>query len=159
MKEFEQLIRVWNLVADGSVQFVLSQENEMIGVLISSDTATIDIKHPSAVQFIFPFIKNYIEPRTHTMDHIQERGSFLLGVLGALRAKRSEISNYLSTAQELATFLAEHKKTVILKENGRQLARLGYKADSFGMRLINLEHIEVNDLSALMRLLGELEMD
>jgi hypothetical protein len=159
MKEFEQLVRVWNLIAAGSVEFKLSQENEMIGILITKDTVEIDLKHPSAIQFISPFAEKFIEPKAKTKDHIYERGSIILGVLGALKAKRNDLSKYLTTFQELATFLNDNGKTVIIKEKGKQLAKLGKGADSFGMRLINLEHIEVNDLSALMRLMGELERE
>lgn len=157
MREYEQLVNLWNLIASGSVEFELSQENEMIGVLITPDRVEIDLKHPSAMEFMAPFIEKYIKPRVKTVEHIQERGSIILGVLGALKAKRNDLSKYLSSVQELATFLNEHGKTVVLREKGKQLVKLGKGADSFGMRLINLEHIEVNDLSALMRLLRELE--
>lgn len=153
MKELERLIQAWGMMKDGSVQFELSQENEMLGVLLTPNTAIIDIKHPSAIDFLSPIIKKNLEPRMSTVDHIQEKGSILLGLVGAFSAKKAEISKYLSIAQELATVLAENKKCVILREKGKQLAKLGYGADSLGMRLINLEHVEVNDLSALLKLL------
>lgn len=158
MKEFERLVGMWNLVKDGSVQCVLSQEHDMIGVHITSNTAIIDIKHPSAVEFISPFIKKNLRLRMHTAEHIQNRGSILLGFVGAFRAKRTELSNYLSQVQEIADILAENKKCVILKEKGRLLAKLGHGADSLGMRLLSLEHIEVNDLSALLRLLENVKL-
>ena len=153
MKEFERLIQAWNLISEGSIQFQLSQENEMLGVHITSDTAIIDIKDPSAIELISPFIKKNLELRMHTLDHIESRGSILLGILGAYRAKRTELSNYLGIFQEIATILAENKKCLILAENGKQLAKLGHGADSMGMRLLSLRYLEVNDLSALLRLL------
>ncbi|UCE74518.1 MAG: hypothetical protein JSV56_02115 [Methanomassiliicoccales archaeon] len=107
------------------------------------------------MEFISPFLNKNLEPRMRTSDHIQEKGSVLLGLIGAVSAKRNELTKYISVVQEIATILAENKKCVILKENGRQLAKLGYGADSLGMRLINLKHVEINDLSALMRLIKE----
>jgi hypothetical protein len=153
MKEFGQLIQVWDLIKEGSVTCELSQGNDLFGMHFNSDTVIIDIKHPSAMDMISPFIKKNLELRAHTMDHVRDRGSILLGILGAFRAKRTELTKYLSIIQEVASVLAENKKCVILAENGRQLAKLGYGADSMGMRLLNLKHIEVNDLSALLRLL------
>ncbi len=148
---------MWDMIKKGSVEFQLSQKNEMIGVHINSNTVTIDIKDDSAIELISPFIKKNLESRKHTRDHIQERGSILLGFIGAFGAKRAELSRYMTLAQEIATVLAENKKCLILKEKGKQLAKLGYGADSLGMRLINLEHVEVNDLSALLGLLGKLK--
>ena len=158
MKELEYLFQAWNWIKDGSVQFQLSQENKMLGLQITPDTAIIDIMHPSAIDFISPFIKKNLQLRMHAMDHIESRGSILLGFLGAFKAKRTEMSGYLSILQEVATILADNKKCLILAEQGRQLAKLGHGADSLGMRLLNLKHIEVNDLSALMRLLGEAKL-
>jgi hypothetical protein len=78
-----------------------------------------------------------------------------LGVLVSFRAKRTGVANYISIIQELAMTLAENEKTVILMEKGKQLAKIGHGADSLGMRFLNLRYIEVNDLSALMRLFEE----
>ena len=156
MKELERLIPLWNIIKDGSVQCELSQENKMLTVHLTSDTLTIDIKDPKGLKLVWPLIKNFIRPRMRTRDHIKERGSVLLGVLVSFRAKGSGIANHLSMIQELATMLYEYKKCVIIKENGKQLAKIGYGAKSFGMRLLNLNHIEVSDLSALMKLLEEI---
>ena len=158
MKELKRLIQAWDLINEGSIQCTLSQKNELIGLNVTSDTAIIDIKHPQAVELISPFIKKNLELRMRAMDHIEGRGSILLGFLGAFRAKRNELSGYLDVFQEIATVLAENKKSLILSERGRQLAKLGRGADSLGLRLLNLKHIEVNDLSALMRLLGEAKL-
>jgi hypothetical protein len=158
MKEFEQLIGMWNLVKEGSIQCELSQEHALLGVKVTSNKAVIDIKHPSAMEFISPFIKKNLTLRPRAAEHVQNRGSILFGVLNAFRAKRTELSNYLSTAQEIADILAENKKCVILKEKGRQLAKLGHGADSLGMRLLSLENIEVNDLSGLLRLLEKAKL-
>ncbi|UCE38281.1 MAG: hypothetical protein JSW00_03325 [Thermoplasmata archaeon] len=155
MKEFERLIRLWNLIKEGSVECELSQENEMLCVHITRDTVTIDIKDPKAVRLIWPIIINFIKPKMSTRDHIEERGSFILGILMSFRAKRKGISNYLSIIQGLAALLAENRKCVIIKQKGKQLAKLGYGADSMGMRLLNLKHIEVSDLSSLMEILED----
>lgn len=157
MKELEYLFQAWDWIKDGSVQFQLSQENEMIGVNITPDTAIIDIMHPSAIDFISPFVKENLQKRMSTMDHIQERGSILLGVLGSLSAKRRDLSKYLSLVQEIATILAENKKCVILREKGKQLLKLGYGADSLRMRMLNLNYVEVNDLSALMKIMDRIQ--
>jgi hypothetical protein len=61
--------------------------------------------------------------------------------------------------QELATTLNKHKKCLILQEKGKQLVKLGYGVDSLGMRMLNLRHIEVNDLSALMRIVEEAKIE
>jgi hypothetical protein len=157
MKELEQLIQAWDWIKDGSAQFELSQENEMIGVNITPDTAIIDIMHPSAIDFISPFIKKNLEARMSTMDHTQERGSLLLGVLGSLSAKRRDLSKYLSLVQEIATILAENKKCVILREKGKQLIKLGHGADSMRMRMLGVNNMEVNDLYALLRIMDRIK--
>ncbi len=157
MKELEYLFQAWDWIKDGSVQFQLSQENKMLGLQITPDTAIIDIMHPSAIDFISPFIKENLQKRMSTMDHIQESGSILLGVIGSLKAKRKDISKYLSLAQGIATILAENKKCVIIKEKGKQLVKLGYGADSLRMRMLNVNNIEVNDLSALLKLMDKLK--
>ena len=157
MKELEYLFQAWDWIKDGSVQFQLSQENKMLGLQITPDTAIIDIMHPSAIDFISPFIKENLQKRMSTMDHIQESGSILLGVIGSLKAKRKDISKYLSLAQGIAMILAENKKCVIIKEKGKQLVKLGYGADSLRMRMLNINNIEVNDLSALMKLMDKLK--
>lgn len=157
MKELEYLFQAWDWVKDGSVQFQLSQENKMLGLQITPDTAIIDIMHPSAIDFISPFIKENLQKRMSTMDHIQESGSILLGVIGSLKAKRKDISKYLTLAQGIATILAENKKCVIIKEKGKQLVKLGYGADSLRMRMLNVNNIEVNDLSALLKLMDKLK--
>ena len=129
----------------------------MLGLQITPDTAIIDIMHPSAIDFISPFIKENLQKRMSTMDHIQESGSILLGVIGSLKAKRRDISKYLSLAQGFASILAENKKSVIIKEKGKQLIKLGYGADSLRMRMLNVNNIEVNDLSALLKLMDRLK--
>ncbi len=158
MKELEPLIQMWNLIKEGSVKCELSQETDLFGMYLSSDTAIIDIKDPSAMDLISPFLRKNLELRPHTKDHVRDRGSILLGVLGAFRGKRMELSKYLSIVQEVAAILAENKKCLILTEKGRQLAKLGYGTDSMGLRLLNLSHIEVNDLSALLRLLEKAKL-
>lgn len=155
-KEIERLIPLWDLISDGSVECQLSQENDMIGVRITSNTVTIDLKDDSIIELISPLIKENLEPKKHTIDHIQERRSIVLGLVGAFGAKKAELAKSMSFAQEIATVLAKNEKSLILKENGKQLAKLGYGADSLRMRMMNLEHVEVNDLSALLRLLGKL---
>ena len=88
MKEFERLFQVWDLIKEGSVQCILTQENEMLGVKVKSDCAEIDIKHPDGLDLLSLFIKKKVQPRMSTLDHIQERRSILLGVLGSFKAKR-----------------------------------------------------------------------
>lgn len=157
MNEFEKLFQAWDMIKDGSVQWELSQENKVLGLQINPDTATIDIKHPSAFDFISPFFKKNFESSMSTKDHIQEKGSILLGIIGSLRAKRRDISRYLSLAQTIATVLSENKKCVIIKEEGKQCAKLGFGAESLRMSFLNLDNIEVNDLSALMRMIDNLK--
>ena len=89
---------------------------------------------------------------------MKDRG-LLFRVIGSFSSKKNEISNYMSIGQEAADTLHEHKKCLILQEKGKQLVKLGYGASSLGMRLLNLEHIEVNDLSALMRLIDEAKIE
>lgn len=144
------------MISDGSVECQLSQENALIGVQITSNTVTIDIKDDSIIELISPLIKENLESKKNTLDHIQEKRSIVLGLVGALGAKKAELAKSMSFAQEIATVLAENKKSLIIKEKGRQLAKLGYGADSLRMRMMNLEYVEVNDLSALLRLLGKL---
>ena len=127
----------------------------MFTIRVTKDTVTINFLHPSAMDFLEPFIKENLIQTKSTKEHVAEKKSIILGLLGSLRAKKSEISVYMGMGQELATILYKHKKTLILQEKGKQLAKLGYGADSLGMRLLNLNHIEVNDLSALMRLLDK----
>ncbi|UCG70179.1 MAG: hypothetical protein JSV09_03950 [Thermoplasmata archaeon] len=155
-KEIERLIPLWDLISEGSVECQLSQENEMIGVHITSNTITIDFKDDSAIELISPFVKKNLESKKHTREYIQERGSVVLGLMGALGAKREELGRSMSFAQEIATVLAKNGKCLIIKEKGRQLAKLGAGANSLRMRMMNLEHVEVNDLSALLRLLSKL---
>jgi hypothetical protein len=154
IEDFEWAFRFWDLVDEGSMQCELSQENEMFKVILTPDSVIINILHQSAMDFVSPFIMHNIPAKKHTSNHIKERG-FLFGILGSLTSKKNEISNYMGMGQELASILYKHKKTLILQEKGKQLAKLGYGANSLGMRLLNLEHIEVNDLSALMRLIDE----
>jgi hypothetical protein len=157
INELEHLIQVWDWVRDGSVQFQLSQEKKMLGVQITPDTAIIDIAHPSGIDFISPFIKENLQQRMGTMDHIQESGSILLGVIGSLRAKRKDISKYLSLAQGIAKILADNKKCIIITEKGKQLIKLGYGADSMRMRMLGVNNIEVNDLYALIRIMDRIK--
>jgi hypothetical protein len=157
MKEFEQLVRSWDLISGGSLECTLWQENDVFALHLTPTTATIDIRDPVAMEFVNVFFQR-LELRVHATEHIRRRGSIILGALAALNAKRKEINEYITMIQGIAKILAGNKKTVVLKENGKQLARLGYSADSAGMRLLNLEHIEVNDLSALMRLAREVNI-
>jgi hypothetical protein len=157
MNEFEKLFQAWDMIKDGSVQWELSQENKILGLQITSNTAIIDIMHPSAFDFISPIFKKNLECRMSTKDHIQEKGSILLGIIGSLRAKRRDISRYLSLAQAIATVLSENKKCVIIKEKGKQCAKLGFGAESLRMSILNLDNIEVNDLSALMRMIDKIK--
>lgn len=157
MNELEHLIQFWDWVKCGSVQFQLSQEKKMLGLQITPDTAIIDITHPSGIDFISPFIKENIQDRMSTIDHIQESGSILLGVIGSLRAKRKDISRYLSLAQGIATILADNKKCVIIKEKGKQLIKLGYGAESMRMRMLSVNNIEVNDLTALLKMMDRIK--
>jgi hypothetical protein len=155
LREFDRLIGVWNLIKKGSIQCELSQENELFGVKVTPDTIIADIKDPEGVKLIMPFIQNFVRSEAGTAEHIRRRRSVLLGFLVSFRAKRTGVANYISIIQELAVTLAENKKCAILQQNGKQLAKIGYGADSLGMRFLNIRHIEVNDLSALMRLLEE----
>lgn len=155
LREFDRLIGVWNLIKNGSFECELSQESELLSVKVEPDTIIADIKDPRGVKLLWPFLRNIIKPRMSTVDHIQQRRSVLLGILVSFRTKRTGMANYISLIQELAATLAENKKCAILMEKGRQIAKIGYGADSLGMRFLNLRYIEVNDLSALMRLLEE----
>ncbi len=158
MEDFEWAFRFWDLVEAGSMQCELSQENDMVRISLTPDTVVIDILHPSAMDFVSPFIDQNLPPKKHTSDHIRQRG-LLFGILGSLTSKKSEISKYLSMGQELADVLYKHKKCLILREKGKQLAKLGYGVDSLGMRMLNLHYIEVNDLSALMRLVEKAKIE
>jgi hypothetical protein len=155
IEEYEWAFRFWDLISEGSMQCELCQKNDMFIIRVTKDTVIINFLHPSAMDFLEPFIKENLIQSKSTKEHVTEKKSIVLGLLGSLRAKKSEISIYMGMGQELATILYKHKKTLILQEKGRQLAKMGYGADSLGMRLLNLEHMEVNDLSALMRLLDK----
>jgi len=152
MKELEHLVSAWDTISGGSVQFKLSQEKELLGIHITPDTATIDIKDQLALDFITLLVKKDQEQKMGTMEHIKEKRSILLGVVGSLKSKRTDITKQKSMIQDIATVLAENKKCVILKEKGKQLAKLGHGADSLSMRLLNLQNVEVNDLTAVMKL-------
>lgn len=154
IEDFEWAFRFWDLVDAGSMQCELSQVNDMFQIVLTRDTVIINILHPSAMDFVSPFIEQNFPPREHTKDQIKKRG-ILFGIVGSLTSKKNEISKYMGMGQELASILHKHKKTLILQEKGKQLAKLGYGANSLGMRLMNMEHIEVNNLSALMRLIDE----
>jgi hypothetical protein len=159
IRDFEWAFTFWDLITDGSVQCELSQTTDLFKLVLDKDTVTIDILDPAAMDLVSPFFDEVLNPKKHTVDHIKESRSILFGIIGSLRSKKSEISDYMAMAQEMATFLTEHKKTLVLKEKGKQLAKIGYKADSLGMRLLNLKNIEVNDLSALMRLINEAKIE
>jgi hypothetical protein len=155
MKEFEPLMLVWKTMSAGSVQCTLSQEHEMLNVHITPNTATIDIKHPSAVDFMSPFVKKNMERKKSTKEHIETKRSIVLGLLGSMKAKTEDISRNLSMMQDVANMLNKYEKNLVLKEKGKELAKIGYGADSLKMRLLSLEHIEVHDLSALKRLMDK----
>jgi hypothetical protein len=155
LREFDRLIGVWDLIKKGSVECELYQENELIAVKVTADTVIINIKDPKGVKLFWPFLRNIARSRLTATDHIQEKRSFLLGALVSFRAKQTGVANYIAIIQELATTLAENKKCVTLMEKGKQIAKIGHGADSLGMRFLNIRHIEVNDLSALMRLFEE----
>jgi hypothetical protein len=55
--------------------------------------------------------------------------------------------------------LDKHEKQVILKEKGKELAKIGHGADSLKMRLLSLEHIEVHDLPGLKRLMDKMRSE
>jgi hypothetical protein len=154
IEDFEWAFRFWDLVDAGSMQCELSQDYDMFQIVLTQDTVIINILHPSAMDLASPFIEHNFPPREHTKDHIKKRG-VVFGIIGSLTSKKNEISKYMGMGQELASVLHKHKKTLILQEKGKQLAKLGYGANSLGMRLMNMEHIEVNNLSALMRLIDE----
>jgi hypothetical protein len=152
IEDFEWAFRFWNLISEGSLQMELSQTNELFSAKVTKDTVIINFHSLEAMDFLEPFIqKNLVT--NDTEDQNNEKRRFLFGIVGSLISKKNEISKYLAIGQEFATVFYEHKKCLILQEKGRQLAKIGYGADSLGMRLLNMEHIEVNDLSALMRLL------
>jgi hypothetical protein len=155
MKEFEPLMLVWNTMSAGSLQCTLSQEHEMLNVHITSKTATIDIKHPSALEFMSPFVKKNMEQKKSTKEHIENKKSIVLGLLGSMKAKTEDISRNLAMMQDVANMLNKYEKNLVLKEKGKELAKIGYGADSLKMRLLSLEHIEVHDLSALKRLMDK----
>jgi hypothetical protein len=156
MKEFEPLFRVWQTMSAGSVECILSQEHEMLSVQITPETATIDIRHPSAMDFMSPFVKKNMERRKSTKEHIETKRSIVLGLLGSMKAKTDDISRNLSMMQDVADMLNKYEKNLVLKENGKELAKIGYGADSLRMRLLSLEHIEVHDLSSLKRLMDKM---
>ncbi len=155
MKEFEPLMLVWKTMSAGSVQCTLSQEHEMLSVHVTPKTATIDIKHPSAVDFMSPFVKKNMERKKSTKEHIETKRSIVLGLLGSMKAKTEDISRNLSMMQDVANMLNKYEKNLVLKEKGKELAKIGYGADSLKMRLLSLEHIEVHDLTALKRLMDK----
>jgi hypothetical protein len=157
IRDFEWAFSFWDLISEGSVQCELSQTNDLFKIKVTKDTVIIDILDPAAMDLVAPFFDTEITPSKPTMEHIKERRSVIFGVIGSLKEKKDELSGYMAMAQELADFLTEHKKTLILKEKGKQLAKIGYDADSLGMRLLNLKNIEVNDLSALMRLIDQVK--
>jgi hypothetical protein len=159
MKEFEPLLLVWQTMSAGSVQCTLSQENEMLSVHITPKTATIDIKHPSALEFMSPFVRKNMERRMSTKEHIETKRSIVLGLLGSMKAKTDDITRNLSTVQEIANMLNTYEKNVVLKEKGKELAKIGHGADSLRLRLLSLEHMEVHDLTALKRLMDKLRSD
>ncbi len=156
MKEFEPLLRVWKTMSAGSVECTLSQDHEMLSVHITPETATIDIKHPSAMDFMSPFVKKNMERRMSTKEHIENKRSIVLGLLGSMKAKTDDITRNLSTMQDVANMLNKYEKNVVLKEKGKELAKIGHGADSLRMRLLSLEHIEVHDLPALKRLMDKM---
>jgi hypothetical protein len=158
MEDFQWAFTFWDLVNAGSMQCELSQENDMFRITLTPDMVIIDILHPSAMDFVSPFIDHNLPPKKHTSDHIQQKG-LILGVIGSLVSKKDEVFMYLAMGQELATALYHHKKCLVLKEKGKTLAKLGYGVDSLGLRILNLKHIEVNDLSALMRLVEEAKIE
>jgi hypothetical protein len=153
IEDFEWAFRFWNLISEGSLRMELYQDNELFSAHVTKDTVIINFHSLEAMDFLEPFIqKNLVIPKD-TGEPVPEKRRFLLGIVGSLVSKKNEISKYLAFGQEFATVFYKHKKCLILQEKGRQLAKIGYGADSLGMRLLNLEHIEINDLSALMRLL------
>ena len=157
MKEFEHLMRLWNAMSGGSVQCTLSQEHEMVSVHVTPQTATIDIRHPSALEFVSPFVKKNVERRMSTKEYIETKRSIVLGLLGSMKAKTDDLTRNLAMAQDIADMLNKHEKNVVLQENGKQLAKIGYGADSLSMRLLSVEHIEVNDLPALKKLMDKVK--
>ncbi|UCF09121.1 MAG: hypothetical protein JSW28_05445 [Thermoplasmata archaeon] len=159
MKELEQVLRLWNVMSDGSVECILSQKEEMLSVHITSTTITIDIRDPSGVEFISPFVKKNMEQRMSTKEYVKNKKSIILGLLGSMKAKTDDFSKNLAVIQDIANILAENEKDLIISEKGKQLARLGYGVDSLGMRLLSLEHIEVNDITALKRLMDKMKAD
>lgn len=156
MKEFEPLLRVWKAMSAGSVQCTLSQEHEILRVTVTPETATIDIRHPSALDFMSPFVKKNLDRRVSTMVHIENKRSIILGLLGSMKAKTDDLTRNRSTIQDIANMLNKHEKNVVLKEKGKDLAKIGHGADSLRMRLLSFEHIEVHDLIALKRLMDKM---
>ena len=156
MKEFEPLLLVWKTMSAGSVKCTLSQEYDMLSVHITPKTATIDIMHPSALDFMSPFVTKNMERRMSTKEHIENKRSIVLGLLGSMKAKTDDITRNLSLVQDIANMLDKHEKQVVLKEKGKELAKIGRGADSLRMRLLSLEHIEVRDLPALKRLMDKM---
>ena len=159
MKEFERLMWVWKAMSAGSVQCTLSQEHEMLSIHITPKTATIDIKHQSAINFMSPFVTKNTERRMSTKEHIETKRSIVLGLLGSMKAKTDDLTRNLSTVQDVADMLHRYEKNLVLKEKGKELAKIGYGADSLRMRLLSLEHIEVHDLPALKRLMDKVRSD
>lgn len=157
MKEFEGLFKLWNAMSGGSVQCILSQDQEMLAVSVTPDKVTIDIKHPSAVDFVAPFVSKNMARKKSTKQYIESKRSLVLGLLGSMKAKTDELSRNLAMAQNVANMLADHQKDLILLENGKQLVKLGHSANSLSMRLLSLEHIEVSDLGGLRRLMDRMK--
>jgi hypothetical protein len=159
MKEFEPLLQVWKTMSAGSVECTLSQEHELLSVHVTPETATIDIMHPSALEFMSPFVKKNLERRMSTKEHIESKRSIVLGLLGSMKAKTDDLSRNRSTIQDIANMLNKYEKNVILREKGKDLAKIGHGADSLRMRLLNFEHVEVHDLIALKRLMDKMRSD
>jgi hypothetical protein len=142
------VFHAWNLITDGSMTAELRQEKDIVRLSIDSHVASVDIedvKHPLILG-----LKDIV---LHGVG-AEEGEGVKLRKPSAIKNKKDNIRNVLSKAEHIAGILAENKKTVILKHQGKELLKIGEGAKSL-LPVLRKKHIQIPNKFALLRFLIE----
>jgi hypothetical protein len=115
----------------------------------------VDIKDMEFFKKIAPIIKSIRPESKGEVQKTQEIGLF--GIADALLSKRAKMKAQLSVLRGITTVLVEHKKSVSVSRNGKPVVKLGHGASSTMLRMLNIKHVEIDDMSTALALMNEIQ--
>jgi hypothetical protein len=151
----ESLFRLWDLISNGSLTIEYAEPSDVISLKISKDSLEVDIKDMEFLKKIAPFIKGFQSDFEGEVQKPQEIGLF--GIADAILGKRAKMKAQLSVLRGITSVLVKHEKTVIVTRNGKPVVKLGQGASSTMLRMLNIKHVEIDDMGTAMTLMNTIQ--